>query len=338
MGHRMAITVEGLKNVPYLNLDQIRGRTVKLMPLWDGKNWHAWFDTPEGLIEGKIIDTVEGDYVAITAAKESDLFIPFVHLMWQRASWPEICQLITAISDDFHNMGTSLAKIRLFFDCRNTLPPAAASRFAKTEIEYLLVLCRTVFDLLQEMISTTWMNRVQLLDKAAEARRRASKLPDTFSRVVLRDKCLSKSAVEIENEFGLPKLLAEEYADLATFFSRLRDARDRVVHGGSGVGRIFDTERGFCIDPKAKPYSSFDHWCPEHYLNKNLASVLPWLADTILKTIDACNRLMATFASVIALPPEIAPGYRIFVRGPNSDALAEARHIYEGKSPWWYRP
>jgi hypothetical protein len=116
------------------------------MPFWDGESWHLWVDTPEGLVEGKVLDTVEGDYVAKTPARQSDLFIPFIHLMWQRASWREICPLISAISDDFHNMGTAIAKLRHFFDCRERLPRGAAPRFASTELEYLVILTRTVFD------------------------------------------------------------------------------------------------------------------------------------------------------------------------------------------------
>ena len=127
----MAITIESLKVVSYLKTEHLGdGRTVKLMPLWDGTNWRMWVDTPVGLIEGKMMDTIEGDYVGVGAAKESDLFIPFVHLMWQRASWPEVCPLISAISDDFHNMGTSLAKLKHFFHSQRTLPPRSASRFA----------------------------------------------------------------------------------------------------------------------------------------------------------------------------------------------------------------
>jgi hypothetical protein len=206
----LAITIDSLKAVAYLKIEHLGdGRTIKLMPLWDGKNWRMRIDTPVGIIEAKMMDTVEGDYVGVGAAKESDLFIPFVHLMWQRASWPEICPLIMSISDDFHNMGTSLSKLKHFFHSQNSLPPRSAARFAYTELEYLIMLTRTVFDLLQEMISILWANSVQLLDEAAESRRRSGRLPKTFSRLVLRDKQEPRNAAEIESEFGLPKSLAE---------------------------------------------------------------------------------------------------------------------------------
>ena len=118
----VTITIESLKTVPHLNAEHLGdGRIVKLIPLWDGTNWRLWLDTPQGLTEGKIVAAIEGDYVGMTAAKESDLFIPFVDLMWRSASWPDVCPLIDAISDDFHNMGTSVAKLRHFFHCRTKL-------------------------------------------------------------------------------------------------------------------------------------------------------------------------------------------------------------------------
>jgi len=197
------------------------------------------------------------------------------------------------------------------------------------------MLTRAVFDLLQEMISLLWANHVQLLDQQAESRRRSRKLPTTFSRLVLRDKQDPRNAAEIETEFGLPKPLAEEYAGITSFFSQLRDLRDAVVHGGTGVGEIYVTEQGFCINPKHRPFSSFDGWRPEHYYNENIASVLPWIANVILRTIQTCNGLVTAFGKVIQLSPEIAPGYLVYVRGPHTDALVEVLKVHSGGSPWW---
>jgi len=330
-----AIAFEELKKLPYVDVSALDDRTVKLMPLWDGRDWHMWFDTTVGLIEGKIVDTAESDYVAKSAAKPSDLFIPFVHMMWQQASWGEICPLIVAISEDFHNMGSSVAKLKHFHEFRKQIGNRGAHRFALTELEYLVTLCRTTFDLLQEMIASIWKTRVQLLNEAAETFRRAHSLPRTFSRMVLHEKERPRSAAEIAAEFGLPAPLAEQYGRIAPFFSELRRIRDKIVHGGSGFGMIFDTERGFCVDPEMPPFNTFENWRPEHYYNDKIASVLPWVADTILKTIDACNSLVSAFGSVVKLPPPIAPGYIVFVRGYHNEAFAELLSIHSGGSAWW---
>ena len=330
-----AVTFEELKKLPYLDLSALDGRTVKLMPLWDGAEWHMWFDTPVGLIKGKVIDTIESDYVAKGAAQPSDLIIPFIHIMWQQASWSEICPLIVAIGDDFHNMGTSVAKLKHIHEFRKQIGDTGVHKFALTELEYLVTLCRTTFDLLQEMMAWIWKNRVRLIDESAEAFRRAHALPRTFSRMVLHEKEQVRSAAEIEAQFGLPKLMAEQYERVAPFFRELRSIRDRILHGGSGFGMIFDTERGFCIDPKRHPFNTFENWRPEYYYNENTASVLPWIADTILKTIDACNSLMTAFGSVVRLPPPIAPGDTVFVRGYHNEAFAELLSIQSGGSVWW---
>lgn len=73
-----------------------------------------------------------------------------------------------------------------------------------------------------------------------------------------------RNAAEIVRKFGLPKHLAEQYERVAPFFSGLRRIRDRIVHGGRGFRMIFDTERGFYVDPKTPPFSTFEGWHPEH--------------------------------------------------------------------------
>jgi hypothetical protein len=85
----------------------------------------------------------------------------------------------------------------------------------------------------------------------------------------------------------------------------------------------------------APPFSTFENWRPEHYYNENITSVLPWIADTILKTIDACNSLMSAFGTVVQLPPPIAPGYVVFVRGYHNEAFAELLSVQSGGSVWW---
>lgn len=113
----------------------------------------------------------------------------------------------------------------------------------------------------------------------AEQRRKRVTLPDTFSKMVLVDKKQPRTRAEIEQKYGIPRPLAEAYAYMSPFFSGLRAVRDNVVHGPKGIGHVFDTERGFCIDPKRPPFCEFTAWRPEHYYNENIASVLPWVAD-----------------------------------------------------------
>lgn len=331
----MPIAIEELRKISYIDADVVQGRTVQLMPLWDGANWHMWFNTGAGvLIEGKIVDAVESDYVAKSTAKETDLFIPFIHIMWQHVSYPEIVGLITAISDDFHNMGTSIAKLRLFWKFRNEIGNGNEARFASTELEYLVALCRTVFDLLQEIFSSLWANSVRLTSPEDEAFRKGHPLPRTFSKMVLDQKERPRSAEEIIGKFKLPPPLAQQFANAAPFFAQLRRVRDRVIHSGGNFRGVYGTERGFCVNPKSVPFKDFSDWKPEHQYNDNVSTILPWLADLVIKTIETCNGLVATFAQTIVLPPPIAPGYWIFVRGPHNENLASLLQVGSGKF-WW---
>jgi hypothetical protein len=185
------------------------------------------------------------------------------------------------------------------------------------------------------MISIAWKQKVQLNDEAAEAHRRAHQLPQTFSRMVLDKKENPKSADEIESQHSLPRPLAEQYSNIAPFFLYLRKIRDRVIHGGGGFGHIFDTERGFCVDPKIFPFSEFKGWRSNCFYNENIVSILPWIADTISRTINACNGLVQTFASIIQLPPDLAPGHFVFVRGPHNESLVEVLKVGAGGTPFW---
>jgi len=153
--------------------------------------------------------------------------------------------------------------------------------------------------------------------------------------MVLDNKERPKTADEIESRYRLPRPLAEAYAATGQFFAQLRLVRDKVIHGGGAFSDIFDTERGFCVSPKVFPFDSFPSWRSEHYYNENIVSVLPWIADTIFQTIGACNRIVATLTSIIQVPPDIAPGYAIFIRGPHNDALVNLLRVHEGASPWW---
>ena len=290
---------------------------------------------PQGLIEGQIHDTVQGNYVATAPARESDLYISFVNLMWQRASFPDVYPLISSITEDFHNMATSTAKLQHFFESRTKLK-GLGSRFASTELEYLVIQARGVFDLLQESIAAIWNTKVKLSNEQAERRRRQNHIPDKFSKVVLKAKKSLRTVEEIETTFGFPPPLAQEYVAHGPFFSGLREARDKIVHGTGSTPLIFDTERGFCVNPAMPPFNSYGGWNEQHHYNENIVSVLPWVAHVITGTIEACNRMMEVFSTVIELPREIAPGYRIYARGSSNDALFEILRMKEGASAWWH--
>lgn len=328
------VTLEALRKVPYLEVDALEGRMPYLMPLWDGTEWHVWVPRGDDLFEMKPSDARGVDYVAATPFDESDVFIPFVDLMWQRASWPFVRPLITAIIEDFHNMGTSVAKLHSFVLNRDRLPEGLAARFAETEFEYLITLCRSVFDLLQEMISRLWQNVVCMDDPEAEAFRKAHVLPTSFAPMVVRNgEVLTASAIETIR--GIPAPLAQAYERSAVFFVSLRDVRTRILHSGCRIGTVYDTSCGFCVDPSEPPFDGFDGWLDAHHFNERLVTVLPWVAHLIASTMGACDDLARAFAGIVRLPGPVAPGYRIFVRAPTTSYLFDIVEVAHGAPGFW---
>ncbi|MDO9108919.1 MAG: hypothetical protein Q7U89_08050 [Coriobacteriia bacterium] len=178
------VTRDELRKVTYLDVDALGDRIPNLMPLWDGNSWHLWVPAGDDIFEMRPSNASYVDYVAKAPVDDSDLLVPFVEFMWQRGSWPDVCPWIGAICDDFHDMGTSVAKLRFFFDHSALVPDGLAPRFAETEIEYLLSLTRSCFDLLQEMISRIWA-KVALLDEEAEAARKGRQLPKSYADIIL---------------------------------------------------------------------------------------------------------------------------------------------------------
>ncbi|TAN05720.1 MAG: hypothetical protein EPN45_09290, partial [Rhizobiaceae bacterium] len=195
-------------------------------------------------------------------------------------------------------------------------------------------MARSVFDLLQEIIATVWNTRVRLLDEAQERVRRARAVPPGFTKMAVVGRDSPRTAADLIARHALPPVLAEAYISHAPFFISLLKIRDGFVHGGSRVEAVYVTEKGFCVDPKRRPFSDVA-WTEAHHYNENIVSLLPWIAHIIFGTVEACNNLAATFASVVSLPDEIAPGHRVFIRDPANLALIELLAIGNGQASWW---
>lgn len=272
-----------LAKITYLDPSVLGERVVLLLPLWDGGVWRQWFSADgQTLMEFKPVDTVRAKYVATAPAKEGDVFLWFLDFMCQRAFWSETAHLVHALTDDFHNLATSAAKLRHFFECRDQIDGSLLSSFVKSELEYMLTVSRSVFDLLQEVVAEIWNERVKLVEPAAEAKRR--KLPPTFSKVVLENNQV-RTAQQIADRFGLPEALAARYAADATTFAHLREWRDRIVHGGSSIDIIYATEKGFCVSPTHPAFADFP-WTDVHRYNDAIVSLLPWVANRPADGLD----------------------------------------------------
>jgi hypothetical protein len=329
----MQVSRDAFREVPYLAAEHIGDRTVNLMPLWDGHEWHSWFPYEGRLVKLQMHGLVQGEYLAKHSEASSDLRIRVLEFAWQRASWPEAFPLWRHITDDIHNFATSVAKLEHFFAQRDAVGHGVCA-FVQTELEYLLVLARSVFDLLQELISRVWSRRIRLLDPAADSRRKAHPLPLTFSKVVLRRKQHLRSAEDIVADFGVVPSLAAAYASAAGLFATLRQVRDAIVHGGRAVDMIFVTEVGFCVHRDCPLFTGLEIWSDLKKDNENLVALLPLVAHIVSGTIGACDMIVDGLSRDVQFPPEIAPDYHVYLRGFHNEALLRICKVYEGGSRW----
>jgi hypothetical protein len=323
-----------LAKVSYLDTSRLGERTVALLPLWDGLQWRVWIPDKDKLIELHPGNAMQADYVALEKASESDLWFGFLDFLWRRASWPPVLTLIERIRADIHNLGTALAKIDHFFAGRKEIGFGVGA-FVQTEIEYLFMLSRSLFDLIHQLIGFVWSKKVILDDSAAEKKRKQRALPESFADVVLEGNSRVRTAADLKEKYAFTALLADAYQEAGPFFANMRTFRDEVAHGGTSPDIIYVTDRGFCVDPTRKPFASFDIWSEASRFNERLSCLRVFLAHLVFTSIDRCSALVDGLARSVTFPPDLAPGYKVFVRGPHNHALATAQAISEGGDPWW---
>lgn len=123
-----------LAKVPYLDPAALGDRVVNLMAHWDGESWTTWINSRGKLHSIRPANAVRADYVAREPASSDDVYIPFVELIWQRASWPDICPIVSNLCNDIHNLGASLAKVEHFYDARKEIGHRV-DQFVATEVE-----------------------------------------------------------------------------------------------------------------------------------------------------------------------------------------------------------
>lgn len=326
-----------VSELAHIDIANLHGRTLLLMPVWDGANWRAWAaTTPGNMIEIKIVDTARSNYLAKAAARPDDVHIQLIDFMWQQASWPEVAREVFGLADDLHLLATSAAKIEHFYQFRSSIDDTLLGSFVRSEVEHMLVLVRSIFDLFQAATARFWNERFQLIDAAADAQRKHIPLPRTFSDLAF-GKGKARTAEELTARYALPATVAAAYAKHIAFFEALRASRDRVVHFGATIDHVFVTERGFAVDPRSRDWRDYP-WEQPHHFNDNIVSLMPWLARAVFGTLEACSEILAAYRGVLQFPPAIAPGYRVFIRDPSNAALLRLHEAALAKRIWWDQP
>ena len=315
-----------LEKVSYLKIDEIDGRAVPLQFCYLGNSeWESWAPTDKGLIRMQMVDLSEGCYFSKEPACKSDSRIGFVEMVMKRAYFNDLVHFEKGILEDINNLTASVAKINLFHELWLHDKTKIKRRFVTTELEYIFKVCRSLFDLLQEVISKIWSRFIYL-----DSELKTKKLKPTFSQIVFYQNKLS-TAQEIADRWLIPIELAEFYHRSGRFFQWLRSFRDKISHGGNSIEPLYIMDEGFAISIDDVAFKGLHIWEKTEIKKNGLGSVRALVAYTILNTLYTLEDFSTVIQSIMQLPYDIAPDYRVFIRGENIDVLHTLHTFVDGR-------
>jgi hypothetical protein len=318
--------IANFQKIPHIDATTLSGRFVASLSFLADGQWTQWIPTEDGLISMKAWPA-ESCYFAKERERESDCFFQFLDFIAQRGNLTSVQKAFRGLIEDFFNLAASLQKFDILFE-NYEKHRLGLSRLVATELEYLVSLCRSIFDLLQEVIAAQW-HSVALLDKSNKKKQ----LPKSFSEMVLKGQDL-RSQEDIEQRFLIPADLAFFYHGAGPFFQLLRTLRDKFIHGGNSPESIFVTSQGFAMKGDVEPFSKLMVWNQEHRLPNDLCSLRPVLAYFVNETLRACEAYSVAIQNVVQFFPPTCPGMKFFMRGFFSNQLLQSESILS-ECKWW---
>lgn len=322
-------TVAQLTEIPYFDPTAwVPNRFVGPLIFYVEGEWHGWLPTPDALIKIKMTPAQAG-YFGDKPERETDWYSLLLDILHQSISYPSLARAMSGIWGDIQNLATSLAKIHMFFEA--SLTRKDVTRFALTEVEYMVMVCRSIFDLLQEIIGVIWKD-IELKDKPKHKKA----LPKSFADVLFRSN-EEQSAMDISARFGLIPALSEWYVSQRPFFVELRSLRDKMAHGGrESIDTLFSTERGFAVSRTERPWCLFHDWPAEVELPNQLVPLRPALCAMVKKAVEACDSFATVLLQNIGIPRPLFPSLHYFSRGYSDRELTRIEDIIT-KSLWCYK-
>ena len=311
------VSAEELQKIPFLAKPITMDRVIPCLQFYVGGEWHCWLPVGPQLQKMKMWPS-EAKYFGDKPERDTDQLFPLLDFIAQRAFVPEAGMFFYGIWNDYQSLAATLAKLKVFFEMKGG--KYEVRRFVQTEVEYIILVCRSLFDLLQELIAVYW-SRIAFRDK------KARKLPKSFADVD-RDGEKVRSASDIQNKYDLPEPMARWYATHADFFLKLRAMRDRLVHSGENpVEMVFTAESGFAISKELRPFCELYEWPPGCEIQNGLVPFRPVLCLLIERVLRACNEFAAMIQTLVQFPPEMAPGLHLYSRGYFDQELSEVPSV-----------
>ena len=306
-----SIPMAMLDEIPYLDHATIAGRFLSCLTFYDEGDWHFWMlagvpgDQHLFKMKGWPAEAV---YFAREPVEAGDLYLPSIDFTGRIACYSEVQKAVGGIRDDIFNLSASLAKLELLQGAKEQIPHGL-SRMATTEVEYIVLVCRSLFDLFQEILVKLW-NRVRLLDGSIQKK----PLKDSFARTILNGEKVLTSE-EISARFGMPMEIASCYGRATEIFLALRRFRDNIVHHGSQMQHIFNGEGCFLIGSQFTPFPDMVLWDEDERRENDLVPLIPAIETLVFRTLAVCDDFCIVLARHIQFPPPIVPDMHLFMRG-----------------------
>lgn len=317
-----------ITDIPFLAKTNLQGRFIASLMFYDGVDWHTWLQTEQPDLFIKIRAwPAELFYFSKEPENQNDLYSAFFDFVGQIANISSVKRPFGAIQDDILNLSASLAK----FPALHSTKSPGATRLAATEVEYVLFICRSLFDLLQEVIKDLW-DSIKLRDTSVKKKQ----LKKSFADMALHADTL-QTARQVADKFAIPMPLAECYARNAPMFLKIRKFRDDLVHRGHRVQTIFNGDDGFLITKDLGSFRDIAIWRDHEIITNGLAPLGPVLNLIIHGTIAACEDFAVTLATTFKWQEPTVPGMHLYMRGYHNEALSNAltdanSRVAEGRS------
>lgn len=310
--------VAEVKKLPYLaSLPSDRRRIVPVLPFFEVTTgeWHTYIQHGDNqLIRMADGELISGSYLARSPADPTcDFELELGTVIMRNFSHPEILQPFQHLENDVHRFASILYKYKLFWEHRHAAP--SAPDLVESELEYLVFVIRSFYDLLQNIIHHAY----QPITAGASPSPHKRQLPHSFRKVIIKDdRVLTKDQLMLE--YGMLPKLAEWYEHQAVFFSPLRNLRDNIAHDGARPSTILAVESGFAVIPTDPPWNQFDLWPGEQLWNGRLGSLRMLFAVFISHAIDAATSLSLVLRDLPDLQHDVTIG-RFYVRSSSGSEL-----------------
>lgn len=281
------------------------------------------------------IEPVSGTYWSKKLVDpQKDCYLEILNLILNNYSFSNpnksknILMHFNSLSNDIINFGTLINKQFILWDyIKNSEKPIRFSNIYVTELEYLMGLVRSFFDLIYAIIVSLYAQFRPKLDFS---------FPNTLNKFYQR----------IER-YEVDEPILDFLKEIQPLFRLCKDIRDGIYHRGETPQIIFITENGPGISMQkieglmSGPFFQFNDFFEDdpkfkdHLLKNDIASIFYLINRIIQFALESTNKLVEAIENTFIKPKSISNEYKTFFRAHEVQYLNK---INEYLDQCWIEP